>query len=294
VTLKGQSGNRGITLIEMMAKHRTLMVILCVGIGFPAPANAQGAASSMLSEAAEAYGILDYDLCLDSAGQAAKVQATRQERLDAYRYLGLCHAALGDTEAARLYFVRLLAIDPNSKLPDGLSPRFTSTFLEAKGYWLGREALAVELRGESKDGALRLLEIAVLDSEGLIDKVAWRARDGETSPYIKAAERMEVEVPGEVAVQLVAFDEFEGEIFILPIISDDVPTQSSASDGAVIGEASEPQGSLLSSPILWAGVGTVVAAVLLGSGAAIGSALYFYEPDSVNLKSSVDTTGSGD
>jgi tetratricopeptide (TPR) repeat protein len=280
--------------MQLMATRRIFMVVICASIGFSAPGYAQEGASSVLSEAAEAYGILDYELCVDSADQAAKMPATRQERLDAYRYLGLCHAALGDTESARQYFVRLLAIDPNSKLPDGLSPRFTSTFLEAKGYWLGREALAMELQGESKDGALRLLEIALIDSEGLIDKVAWRARDGETAPFIKAAQKMEVEVPADVAYQLVAFDEFEGEIYILPIMADDVPAQNGDADAASGNEASEPEGSFFSSPILWAGVGTVVAAVLLGGGAAVGSALYFYEPDSVTLKSSVDTTGGGD
>ena len=255
-------------------------------------ARAETNIADRLEEAKVAYGLLDYDSCVDNAAQSLRMEGTREDRVAAYRYLGLCHAALGDTEVALEQFIRLLAIEPEARLPDGLSPRFTSTFLEAKGYWLGREAMKIEIMDESQDGALRLIQIAIDDRKGLIDKIAWRAENGDTGPMIKAAEKMEIEVPGEIAQKLIGFDEHGGEVFSLVIMKEAPPAQQ---ENAEMAESeAEPEGSMLTSPFLWAGIGGVGAFTLVGVGVGVGLGIYFYEPSTVTLSSNVSINDGSD
>lgn len=254
---------------------------------------AEDSVSEQLEEAKIAYGLLDYDSCVDAAGQSLRMEGTRSDRTEAYRYLGLCHAALGDTDVALENFIRLLAIEPEARLPDGLSPRFTSTFLEAKGFWLGREAMKFEIIEESQDGALRLIQIAIEDRKGLIQKIAWRAQNGDTGPLLKAAERMEVEVPGEIAYELVGYDEYGGELYTFVIKEDEPPQPEPVAQSGDEIEA-EPESSILTSPFLWAGIGSVAAVGVIGAGIGVGVGIYFYEPSSVTLSSEVSINDGSD
>ena len=52
-----------------------------------------------------------------------------------YRLLGIAHAVLGEPEAAKEAFARLLELEPGIELERSLSPRVRSPYLEARGEW---------------------------------------------------------------------------------------------------------------------------------------------------------------
>jgi len=128
-----------------------------------------------------------------------------------------------------------------------------------------------------------VLEIQVTDPLSLIDRVAWRDADGQVSPGLKAAPRMEVPVPEEVATHLVALDENDGTVFELDIrpgaevspettpnpIATAEPTGADESDHTVLVASA-------------AGAAIVVGAV--AASAAVITLAMFYEPGRVDLR----------
>ena len=137
------------------------------------------AVAAPLDDARDAYDGFDYKLCKERVEDALDLPAARAERTEAYKLLGLCHAAEDETDEARAAFITMLAVDPDAKLPDGLSPRFTSSYLEAKGHWLNKTAIGLTTEDERDEGDLRVLTLVVVDKASLVKKVAWaRARRG--------------------------------------------------------------------------------------------------------------------
>lgn len=249
-----------------------------------AGARAQSAAESAAT-AKKAYEALDYDGCVVAAKASLQAPATRAERVEAHRLLGLCRAALGDADGARDAFVEMLGVDPAAQLPPGLSPRFTSAFLEARGFWVGKEPLGLVVVGEEVRGRTRILTLEVKDAAELIDSVAWRAKDGELGTPVKAAEKMELEVPVDVARAVVAIDAQGGVVAELVIEKEAPPLV--APDEIATTTPEEEESSALASPWLWAGVGgvAIVAVGLAVSGIVVG--VLFYEPRTVDLQTQV-------
>jgi len=247
-------------------------------------ASAETAAASVAT-AKKAYESLDYDGCVTASKASLQAPATRSERVDAHRLLGLCKAALGDADGARDAFVEMLGVDPAAQLPSGLSPRFTSAFLEARGFWVGKEPLGLVVVGEETRGRTRILTLEVKDAAELIDSVAWRAKDGELGTPVKAAEKMELEVPVDVARDVVAIDSQGGVVAELRIEKDPPPT--AAPDEIATATPEEEETSTLASPWLWAGVGgvAIVAVGIAVSGIVVG--VLFYEPRTVDLQTRV-------
>jgi hypothetical protein len=135
-----------------------------------------------------------------------------------------------------------------------------------------------------KKGRTRILTLAVTDGIDLIDSVAWRAADGDKGPVVKAAEQMELEVPIDVAKEVVAFDAAGGVVAELALPSDKPPPVATP---PVASEATEESASALTSPWLWAGVGGAAVVVVGVSVAAIAIGVLFYEPRTVDLQAQV-------
>ena len=173
--------------------------------------------ASNLEDVVTAYNTLAYDDCIDAAEDALDERAAREERIDTYRYQGLCYAALGETDDARGAFIAMLAIDPDAKLPPGLSPRFTSAFLEARGHWYGKTAMKLTVVDERDDGGQRVLTLAVDDKADMVRKVAWREVGGALSRKYRAAERMELRLPEGVDAEVVGLDAGGGEVVVLAL-----------------------------------------------------------------------------
>jgi hypothetical protein len=74
-----------------------------------------------------------------------------------YEFVGMAAAALENADLARDAYTRLLALDPDFQLDEGLSPRFREPFLEARGYWAAQsDRLAAQVILARARGALRV------------------------------------------------------------------------------------------------------------------------------------------
>ena len=62
---------------------------------------------------------------------AADPNVSADERILTSRLLGIAHAAIGDDDEARTWFIRLLSLDPEHELPKEISPRFRGAFAKA-------------------------------------------------------------------------------------------------------------------------------------------------------------------
>jgi hypothetical protein len=107
------------------------------------------AAGAPLDEARAAAAKLKYKLVVKYATEALAMPGNPHAALvEIYALLATAHATLGDPDKATDAFTRLLGIEPGYALPKGLSPKVTTPFREAGGYWIdhpGGITLAVDL-----------------------------------------------------------------------------------------------------------------------------------------------------
>jgi len=85
---------------------------------------------------------------------AADPNATREERILSARLLGIAHTAMGDEQAARIWFIRLLTLDPEHELPKEISPRFRATFAQAMEAFARDGGVSVTHTAPTADEAL--------------------------------------------------------------------------------------------------------------------------------------------
>jgi hypothetical protein len=238
------------------------------------------AAANDLVAAQKAYADVEYARCRDKARAALLAPGTRSERTDAYRLLGLCSAAEGDTDAARDAFQLMLAIDKDARLPDGLSPRFTSSFREAKGSWVDTVPLALSIEKDTVDDGGRVLRVRVQDAADLVEKVAWRSEGGVLSRGVRRADVLEVSVPANAPVTIVALDAHGGEVALL-----DLTAKRAAADGPL--DDKQAAAATEGAPFPWLAVGGVAGAiVVVGVGVGVTVAV-LSAPGEVTLVPSV-------
>ncbi|MBI1949701.1 MAG: hypothetical protein HYS27_28700 [Deltaproteobacteria bacterium] len=254
----------------MLLAMRPLALLLVALAAAPA------AAEAPLAAAQRAYTAVEYGKCRDEAQRALEEPADRAARLDAWRLLGLCQAALGDTDAAREAFKRMLAVDWTAKLQDGLSPRFTSSFREAKGSFGGVAPLSLAVADQQVDGGTRIVKLKITDELELAHKVAWRGAAGSSASPVRAAPLLQLELPAEVDVTVTAYDKAAGEVAVLLV-------------SAVEQEAPPPPppDEVEQGGFPWLGVGIGAGVVLVAAAAAGGAAFVLLQPQVVTLKSDV-------
>lgn len=252
---------------------RLVLFLACVALlARPALAN------EAVAQAQKAYAGVDYARCKEAAERSLEEPGDRAARLDAWRLLGLCQAALGDTDAAREAFKRMLAVDWNAKLPEGLSPRFTSSFREAKGSFAGTAPLSMAVAEETIQGGTREVRLKITDELELVHKVSWRGAAGSAGTPVRTAPLLVLELPTEVDVTITALDKAGGEVGTLsvPAARTEAPAPPPPTDPAVE-EGGFP----------WLGV-AIGAGVLLVAGAAAGGvAFVLSQPQVVTLKTDV-------
>jgi hypothetical protein len=79
-----------------------------------------------------AFAELDYARTIAVLDDARKESLTREEKIATYQTLALARIALGQSDAARADFQRLLRVDPSFQLPATLTPKVRALFEEAK------------------------------------------------------------------------------------------------------------------------------------------------------------------
>jgi tetratricopeptide (TPR) repeat protein len=110
-----------------------MKLALVVGLSLLLPALAHAEVDSpLVKRGLAAYTDLDYAGAVQALEQARGESLTREEKLIAYRTLGLAYAAMGNNDAARTDFQHLLRIDPTASLDRGVAPKVRAVFEEAK------------------------------------------------------------------------------------------------------------------------------------------------------------------
>src|SRR5688572_5373084 len=116
----------------------------------PSFALAQGApegAPALLEKARAEVAQLNYDGAIALFEQAEAAGGnTRETLIEIYRAVAEAHAALGRTGEAEASFRKLLALAPDSQLPEGASPKLTTPFQGASEFVKSRGPLAIECR----------------------------------------------------------------------------------------------------------------------------------------------------
>jgi hypothetical protein len=202
----------------------------------------------------EAYAAVNYK---DAARICVEVlsDAPTGELPGLYRLAGLSLAAVGDDDRATVLFESLLAMEPNIRLDESISPKLRAPFDQAqrerKGAGLTLEpSVAKAIAGKPLE-----LSVAVKDGPGHpVTELALR-RGGQQRSVARADPTrfsLEPAPAGKLALQLTAVDRFGGRLLNLPFALD-------------VAAAPVPRGGLLSWKV-WA----VAAAVVL-AGATVSA-----------------------
>jgi hypothetical protein len=123
--------------------------ILCAAIAAAlvdvGPARAEPA---LLGKAQAALDDLRYEEAAELAERAWRAGGNRRDELVAiFRLAGQVAVTLGNGEQAEGYFIRLLTLEPDAQLPDGISPKIAARFAAAKGKTPGRLRAALRADG---------------------------------------------------------------------------------------------------------------------------------------------------
>ena len=150
--------------------------------------------------AENAYLNVDFEAAREFCRQALEEGGHSISRLiRIYELIGVAAAAAGDEEEARDVYIKLLALDPDSRVDQNLAPRLRGPFLEARGFWSAHsERLDVQVRLVRARGRLQLL---LSDPIGMAKTVHIRTRIlGQAHPSHEethvAEETIWVPIPG--------------------------------------------------------------------------------------------------
>ena len=140
-----------------------------------APSRSYAQADAALQQAEQAYLEVDFERTQARAGDALAAGGHSPAQLvRIYQLLGVSAAALGDTQQAHDYFVRMLAIDPEGRLDDTVPPRLRAPFLEARGVVSARtERLSADVGLARAQSSVR---VALVDPFEVARRVRVHAR----------------------------------------------------------------------------------------------------------------------
>lgn len=247
----------------------SLSVVLLVA----SPAAAQPRrATSPLDQAEAAYADVDFETTLSAAQSAIDSGALDPAQLArAYELLGVAAVALGDANAARDCFERMLVIDPARELDDTVPPRLRAPFLEARGR-VREGGLSAEVTLVRAPPALR---VALSDSYEMVQNVRLHMRAAGTAAYqdFEAGYGEEILAPfdpaaeGQVEYWLEVLDPRGNRLIVVGSAFE--PNVLGTAPTPIEGPATPPPSgpSIVEEPVFWIIIGSVV---LVGAGVGIG------------------------
>jgi hypothetical protein len=154
------------------------LLILLTTLGATDPAGANEA----LVKAEHAFEDLEFDQAARHFKEALSQPGSREERLRAYRGLGMCEAYLGNPRAAQAAFETLLLMDPQAKVNAALGPKVAKPFAAARRATRGK---GVELRLH-RDGETGRLAAELSRPVDAVAQVVLHVRSVDAAP-MKAA-----------------------------------------------------------------------------------------------------------
>ncbi len=238
---------------------------------------ARAEAQTPLQQAEAAYVDVDFETTL-SASQSAidSGELSPGELARAYELLGVSAAALGDAEAAREVFLRMLSIEPDRRLDDTVPPRFRAPYMEASGIVSARpDRMGAEVTLARANGALR---VVLVDPYEMVEGIRLHMRAEGTLEYetFEAPYGAEILVPfggaaGSAPVEywLELIDPRGNQLVVQGSeFSPNVLGARAATGGGGGGGEPVPAGpSIFEEPVFWIIVGSVIA---VGAGVGIG------------------------
>jgi hypothetical protein len=272
--------------------------------------HARDTAASRLADVESAekyYANMDYE---NANGIAQRVLSgsglTHDQLVRANRILALTYATLGKEDPARETFTTLLMLSPDFELDPNLSPRVTTPFIEARGYWRGQSVkpgIEVVPTMHSNDSAR--LVVTTRDPSHIVSAVnlgyRWGEVGGFTTRPLAIGDSVTVNVPAAPNPSDTRLDYYvqglDGRDNVVFEVGNPSAPKSVVVDAPAVvplavpvGAASEaPHGkSILASPIFW----TAVAVVVVGG--TVGGYFLFRPkaPDSASLAGAADCGGT--
>jgi hypothetical protein len=264
------------------------------------------AAASRLSDVDSAekyYANMDYENANGIASRAlAGSGMTHDQLVRANRILALTYATLGKEDEAREAFTTLLMLSPDFELDPNLSPRVTTPFIEARGYWRGqtvKPGIEVVSTMHSNDSAR--LVVTTRDPSHIVSNVnlgyRWGgATGGFTTRPLAIGDSVTVNVPAAPTASETRLDYYvqglDGKDNVVFEVGNPAAPKSVVVDApavvpvaAPVAGAEAPHGkSIVASPIFW----SAVAAVVVGGSIATFLILRPKAPDSANLTGGAD------
>lgn len=243
----------------MRGRLLILLSLLCA-----APAMAQ---RDPLAAAEAAYLEVDFEGTRNNALLALRAGGkTPEQVVRIYQLLGISSSALGDEDAARDYFVRMLGIDRDAALDESVPPRLRNPYLEARGVWAARQGRLEITAG--LDRATSSVRIELTDPTDMARRVRVSTRlEGDaqytTQEYAAAAvlgARMEGAAEADRVEYYVDVLDMHGNVILAsgtpfsPRVVGRAPAGSTGGGGGGGGG-----GSFVEEPVLWIVVGAVLA-----------------------------------
>jgi len=266
--------------------------------------------------AREAEAQLNYKAVLMNASRALEMANPHEQLVQLYRMLGTANGVLGKSNDAIDAFTKLLAIDPDHKLPRGTSPKITAPFREAGGYWVDRPkglqvlpTLPTELAvGKSLAVPVKLEDPLAMTANvrlswRLQGDVEYKNMEAPVSPNVSFTIPAE-QIPAKPAdynleLYVTALSSTGSELrlngdsahplsVLVRVPKTEVVVHDNGSSTVVVAKQQQPKKPLIKQWWLWTAVGAGVV-VAVGLGAGLG--YYYGRPDTshvdVNLSSTV-------
>lgn len=238
-------------------------------------------ASGALGRAEQSFLDVDFEGTLAAAQEALREGGhTPPQLVRIYQLLGVSSAAMGESERARDFFVRMLAIDPTADLDDTVPPRLRAPFLEARGIVTSRpERLGAEVGLARSQSAVH---VALTDPFQLGRSIRVHARLEGTLEFSTREEAAQpvvfARLDGAATADRVEYwvelvDPFGNQILLLGsefeprIVGRAVPAQGGGGGGGGSGGGG---GDLLAEPWLWIVIGVVVVGAGVTTGIVLG------------------------
>ncbi|MEQ8452900.1 MAG: hypothetical protein RLO52_37805 [Sandaracinaceae bacterium] len=254
-------------------------------------AAAPALAQTELEQAESAYLEVDFESTRDHALEALREGGHPPEELvRIYQLLGTASSLMGEEDAARDYFVRMLGIDRDAQLDESVPPRARNPYLEARGIWAARQgrlsistgldrassAVRVELR-DPTDMARRVRLAARLEGQAEYNQQEYQSQSVLAVPVEGAAEADRVEYYVEIVDMHGNVLLAEGSPFA-PRVVGRVPSGG----GGAEGEGGGGRVTFFEEPLFWILVGVGVLAA-----GAVTAAVIVDQRSSVALQTGI-------
>ncbi len=242
---------------------------------------ASGSVDDELSEAERLIANVDYEGAIPVLERISNAKGlTHEQLIRVYRNLATAQAVMGHGAQARDAFIKLIAIDPDFRADQNMSPRVKAPYFEARGVWSaqsvkpGIEATATVHRGTDSRIVVTLRDPTHMAGHVVVG-YHWEGSDPFTVKSSPASPTTTLVIPPpkdkstylEVYAQAVDGNDsvlWESGSQTKPVVFE-VPAAAPAL--AANGGEGDKSSSIIASPIFW-----VVAGVLVAGGA---TAAYF-------------------